>query len=163
MLTRTNCWTCIKFSVIWDATMVLWRHCNENSSAGWMAEKVDSTMDPFHEGIMSSLLKSWENHCCNYHSITIFNYLTIVEDWTEALDNEMIVGAILVDQYKAFDCLPHRHSLLHVNNREAGDLRRRRAHYDVTAMSPLFSCCPAGQWSLRSCHGWCFFRVLWTQ
>ena len=115
----------------------------QNASAGWMAEKVHSTMDPFHEGIMSSLLKSWENPSCNYHSITIFNCLTIVEDWMEALDNEMIVGAILVDQYKAFDCLPHRRSLLHVNNREAGDLRRHRAHYDLTVKSPCIFLLPS--------------------
>ena len=34
--------------------------------------------------------------------------LKMVEDWMEALDNKIIVGAMLVDLSKAFDCLPHR-------------------------------------------------------
>ena len=33
--------------------------------------------------------------------------LRIVEDWRHALDNKHIVGAILTDLSKAFDCLPH--------------------------------------------------------
>ena len=33
--------------------------------------------------------------------------LRIVEDWKEALDKNMFVGAILMDLSKAFDCLPH--------------------------------------------------------
>ena len=37
--------------------------------------------------------------------------LKMVEDWKEALDNKRIVGAMLVDLSKAFDCLPH-HLLL---------------------------------------------------
>ena len=33
--------------------------------------------------------------------------LRIVEDWKEAHDKIMFVGAILMDLSKAFDCLPH--------------------------------------------------------
>ena len=33
--------------------------------------------------------------------------LRIVEDWKEALDKDMYVGAVLMDLSKAFDCLPH--------------------------------------------------------
>ena len=33
--------------------------------------------------------------------------LRIVEDWKEALDKNIFVGAILMDLSKAFDCLPH--------------------------------------------------------
>ena len=33
--------------------------------------------------------------------------LRTVEDWKEALDKNMFVGAILMDLSKAFDCLPH--------------------------------------------------------
>ena len=35
--------------------------------------------------------------------------------------------------YVFFDLRPNKQS---VNNREAGDLRRHRAHYDVTVMNP---------------------------
>ena len=34
--------------------------------------------------------------------------LKLVEDWRHALDNKMIVGAILTDLSKAFDSLPHK-------------------------------------------------------
>ena len=30
-----------------------------------------------------------------------------MEDWKEALDKDMYVGAVLMDLSKAFDCLPH--------------------------------------------------------
>ncbi len=33
--------------------------------------------------------------------------LRIVEDWKEALDNNMYIGAIIMDLSKAFDCIPH--------------------------------------------------------
>ena len=33
-----------------------------------------------------------------------------------------------------------------VNNRETGDLRRHRAHYDVTAMAKLTETCPLAAW-----------------
>ena len=33
--------------------------------------------------------------------------LRLVEDWKQALDNNMYVGAILMDLSKAFDCIPH--------------------------------------------------------
>jgi hypothetical protein len=33
--------------------------------------------------------------------------IRIVEDWKSALDNDMDVGAILMDLSKVFDCLPH--------------------------------------------------------
>ena len=33
--------------------------------------------------------------------------LRIIEDWRHALDNKQIVGAVLTDLSKAFDCLPH--------------------------------------------------------
>ena len=43
-----------------------------------------------------------------------------------------------------------------VNNREAGDLRRRRAHYDVTVMSPMVT--PRkDQW-----RGALMFSLIWT-
>ena len=34
--------------------------------------------------------------------------LQIVEHWRYALDTKQIVGAILMDLSKAFDCLPHK-------------------------------------------------------
>ena len=37
--------------------------------------------------------------------------LRLVEDWKQALDNNMYIGAILMDLSKAFDCIPHDHLL----------------------------------------------------
>ena len=34
-------------------------------------------------------------------------FLRLVEDWKQALDNNMYVGAILMDLSKAFDCLTY--------------------------------------------------------
>jgi hypothetical protein len=34
--------------------------------------------------------------------------INIVEDWKKALDNDKIVGSLLMDLSKAFDCLPHQ-------------------------------------------------------
>ena len=31
----------------------------------------------------------------------------MVEEWKENLDNNLIVGAVLTDLSKAFDCIPH--------------------------------------------------------
>ena len=31
----------------------------------------------------------------------------MVDEWKENLDNNFIVGAVLTDLFKAFDCIPH--------------------------------------------------------
>ena len=31
----------------------------------------------------------------------------MVEEWKENFDNNFVVGAILTDLFKAFDCIPH--------------------------------------------------------
>ena len=31
----------------------------------------------------------------------------MVEEWTENLDNNFVVGAVLTDPSKAFNCIPH--------------------------------------------------------
>ena len=33
--------------------------------------------------------------------------MTMVEEWRIKLDNDNVVGAILMDLSKAFDCIPH--------------------------------------------------------
>ena len=33
--------------------------------------------------------------------------MRIIEDWKFHLDNKKIVGAVLMDLSKAFDCVPH--------------------------------------------------------
>ena len=66
--------------------------------------------------IYESLLA--EQMTCHFHGI-FDNYLSaftktygcqliLVEDWRHALDNKMIVGAILTDMSQTFDSLPHK-------------------------------------------------------
>ena len=38
--------------------------------------------------------------------ITMY-YIRLIEDWRLKLDNDQIVGAVLMDLSKAFDCIPH--------------------------------------------------------
>ena len=62
----------------------------------------DQLTDHF-ENIFDKLLSGFrKKHGCQ----TLM--LTIVEDWRYALDKKQIVGAILMDLSKAFDCLPHK-------------------------------------------------------
>ena len=42
-----------------------------------------------------------------------------------------------------------------VNNREAGDMRRYRAHYDVSVMWNV--------WAHQSCHLWANYRIQWER
>ena len=61
----------------------------------------DQLTDHF-ENIFDKLLSGFrKKHGCQ----TLM--LKIVEDWRNALDKKQIVGAILMDLSKAFDCLPH--------------------------------------------------------
>ena len=54
------------------------------------------------ENILSQFLSAYTKHFSTQHFV-----LRIVENWKLHLDNNIIVGAILMDLSKAFDCLPH--------------------------------------------------------
>ena len=51
---------------------------------------------------MSSFVSAYRKHYSTQHVL-----LRLIEEWRENLDNDLIVGAILMDLSKAFDCIPH--------------------------------------------------------
>ena len=63
--------------------------------------------------IKNELLKSMNVHLSPFISAYRKNYntqhvlLRLLEEWREHLDNNKIVGGILMDLSKAFDCVPH--------------------------------------------------------
>ena len=72
------------------------------------------TLSKIYERLISDQLSEYFSH--NFHNFLSafrpsYGYQTtllrIVEDWKEALDKDVYVGAILMDLSKAFDCLPH--------------------------------------------------------
>ena len=52
--------------------------------------------------ILSQFLSAYRKHFSTQHVL-----LRIIENWKLHLDNNKIVGALLMDLSKAFDCLPH--------------------------------------------------------
>ena len=83
--------------------------------------------------ILPSVSKIFERLYCDqmleYYEVIMSKYLSafrkgyscesllirMVEDWKQALDQRQVVGAMLIDLSKAFDCLPHRLLLAKLN------------------------------------------------
>ena len=67
----------------------------------------------YENAIKNELLKSMNVHLSLFISEYRKNYntqhvlLRLLEEWREHLDNNKIVGGILMDLSKAFDCVPH--------------------------------------------------------
>ena len=59
-------------------------------------------MLPFIENVTSSLLSAYRSKYSTQHVL-----LRLMEQWRTCLDNDRLVGAVLMDLSKAFDCLPH--------------------------------------------------------
>ena len=58
-------------------------------------------MLPFIENVMSSL----PAYRSEYSTQRVL--LRLIEQWRTCLDNDRLVGAVLMDLSKAFDCFPH--------------------------------------------------------
>ena len=59
-------------------------------------------MLPFVDNMMSSFLSACRSRYSTQHVL-----LRLIEQWRDCLDNNKVVGGILMDLSKAFDCLPH--------------------------------------------------------
>lgn len=59
-------------------------------------------MIPFFNNILSKFLSAYRKRYSCQHVL-----LRLIETWRKSLDENKLVGAILMDLSKAFDCLPH--------------------------------------------------------
>ena len=59
-------------------------------------------MLPFIDNLMSSFLSAYRSRYSTQHVL-----LRLIEQWRACLDQNKVVGGILMDLSKAFDCLPH--------------------------------------------------------
>ena len=59
-------------------------------------------MMPFFNKIQSKFISAYRSRYSSQHVC-----LRLIEEWRKCLDENKVVGAILMDLSKAFDCLPH--------------------------------------------------------
>ena len=59
-------------------------------------------MMPFFNKIQSKFISAYRSRYSSQHVL-----LRLIEEWSKCLDENKVVGAILMDLSKAFDCLPH--------------------------------------------------------
>ena len=57
---------------------------------------------PFLDNTLSNFVAAYRKAYSTQHVL-----IRLVEDWKSKLDNDFIVGAVLMDLSKAFDCIPH--------------------------------------------------------
>ena len=60
------------------------------------------TVRPYCDKVMSDYLSAYRPNFCTQHVL-----LRLIEEWRNFLDCNKVVGAIVTDLSKAFDCLPH--------------------------------------------------------
>ena len=59
-------------------------------------------LTPFINDVLSSFISAYRKHFGSNHVL-----IRLIEDWKKFLDSKNIVGAVLIDLSKAFDCIPH--------------------------------------------------------
>jgi len=63
---------------------------------------IHNSITPFVENLLSESVSAYRK---NYNSSHVL--IKLIENWKKSLDNKMLVGAVLMDLSKAFDCIPH--------------------------------------------------------
>ena len=56
----------------------------------------------FMNQLISNLVSAYRKNCSSQHVL-----LRLLEEWRKCLDNNYVVGGVLMDLSKAFDCVPH--------------------------------------------------------
>ena len=61
-----------------------------------------NSLSEFMDNIFSNFISAYRKNYSSNHVL-----LRLIDDWKESLDNKNIVGTVLMDLSKAFDCIPH--------------------------------------------------------
>ena len=84
-------------------TKVNYRPISVLQSASKIFERIlKGQMGGFLKPILSSLLSGFREEYSTQHSL-----VRVIEVWRRSLDSSALVGTILVDLSKAYDCIPH--------------------------------------------------------
>ena len=60
------------------------------------------SLSNFTDKILSKFVSAYRKSYSSNHVL-----LKLIEDWKKSLDDKNIIGAVLMDLSKAFDCIPH--------------------------------------------------------
>ena len=63
---------------------------------------IKNQLVPFFDKCLLDLVSAYRKHYGTQHVL-----LRLIEEWKKGLDSGLLVGAILMDLSKAFDCIPH--------------------------------------------------------
>ena len=60
------------------------------------------SLSNFTDKVLSKFVSTYRKYYSSNHVL-----LKLIKDWKKSLDDKNIIGAVLVDLSKAFDCIPH--------------------------------------------------------
>ena len=63
---------------------------------------IHDSLSNFTNKVLSKFVLGYRKSYSSNHDI-----LKLIEEWKKSLDNKNIIGAVLMDLSKAFDCIPH--------------------------------------------------------
>ena len=67
-----------------------------------MERVIKSQIVPYMDFHLSEFVSAYRKHYSSQHVL-----IRLLEEWRQNLDQNFIVGAVLMDLSKAFDCIPH--------------------------------------------------------
>ena len=86
---------------------------NKNEISNYRPVSVLNTFSKFYEKVIKNqLLRFMKEHFSHLISAYRTNYssqhaiIRLLEEWIKNLDDNLVVGALLTDLFKAFDCIP---------------------------------------------------------
>ena len=86
---------------------------NKNEILNYRPVSVLNTFSKFYEKVIKNqLLRFMKEHFSHLISAYRTNYssqhaiIQLIEEWIKNLDDNLVVGALLTDLFKAFDCIP---------------------------------------------------------